>query len=133
MWPASWKTAVTCPLILHSAGRTAADCKSGSVRSTSLHRVQRLDGVLSLPAFLAMPFFLEGRVFRLNLGGVAEHQFHQVGRGRGGDDRAAKPLLHQLRRQPAVVDVGVGQQHGVEISRSRMGLGSQLRARYARS
>ncbi len=63
-----------------------------------------------------MPFLFEGRVFGLNLGRVAEHQFDQVGRGEGGDDGAAKTLLHQLRRQSAVVDVGVRQQHRVEIA-----------------
>ena len=80
-----------------------------------LHGKQRLDRVFPLPAFLAMPLLLERGVFRLNLGRVAKHQFHQIGRGRRGDDRAAKSLPHQFRGQSAMIDVGMGQQHGVEI------------------
>ena len=82
------------------------------------HRVERLLGVFSLPAFLAVPLLLEGRVFRLNLGRIAEHHRHQVGRGRGGHHRAAKTLLHQLGQQPAVVDMGVGQKHHVDVART---------------
>ena len=86
------------------------------------HRVERLHGLPAPASFLAMPFLLEGGVFRLNLGGVAEHQLDQVGRGGGGDDRAAKTLLHQLRRQSAVVHVGVRQQQGVEIAEPQRAL-----------
>ena len=64
---------------------------------------------------MALP--LEGGVFSLNLGGIAKHQFHQIGRGRGGEDRSSKALADQLRRQTAVVHVGVGQQHGVELAK----------------
>ena len=82
-----------------------------------LHGIERLDGIFALPAFLAMPLLLERGVFRLNLGRVAEHQFDQIGRGGGGENRPAIAFLHQFRHQPAMIDVRVGEQHDVEFRR----------------
>ena len=50
--------------------------------------VERLDGILALAAFLAVSPLLVGRIFRLDLGRIAQHQRSQIGRRRGGDDRA---------------------------------------------
>ena len=45
----------------------------------------------------------------------------------GRVDRAAVAGLDQQRQQPAVVEVGVGQQDGVELARARRRTGSRLR------
>ena len=80
-----------------------------------------LDGLLAPTAFLPMPFLLERGVFRLNLGGVAKNQFDQIGRGEGREDRASESILHQFRRQAAVVYVRVRQQNRIDIAKPDRG------------
>jgi hypothetical protein len=48
---------------------------------------------------------------------VLEQHIQQIGGGRRGIDGPAKALCRQLGQQPAVVDVGMGQQHKVDAAR----------------
>src|SRR4051812_3046483 len=53
-------------------------------------------------------------VFLLNVGGIGQHDGTEVSAGRGGVDRSVEALLDQERKPPAMVDVGVAQNHGVD-------------------
>ena len=70
----------------------------------------RLAGALGLAA---LPLGL----LHLDVGRVAQHDVAQLHRGGAGIDRAAEALLPQQRQQARVVDVGVGQQHEVQLRR----------------
>jgi hypothetical protein len=48
---------------------------------------------------------------------VLEQHIQQIGGGRRGIDGPAKAPCRQLGQQPAVVDVGMGQQHKVDAAR----------------
>ena len=89
--------------------------------------VQRLDLRLALVA-LAVEI---GGVFFLNLGGVAEHDGGQGARGRRAVDRAGEALLDQVGQVAAVVDVGVAEQHRVDVSRAegKLAVAARLSAR----
>ena len=56
-------------------------------------------------------------IHHLDVGAVLEQHVQQIGRGRRGVDRASKAACRQLGQQPAVVDVGMGQQHKVDAAR----------------
>ena len=68
-------------------------------------------GVLPLPARLAL------RELLLELAGVEEDQPGQLAGALRRDDPAAIALVHDVRDQSAVVEVGVGQEHDVERAR----------------
>ena len=57
------------------------------------------------------------RELLLELRRVEEHEPGQLGGGRRAHDRAPEALLDQQREQPAVVEVGVGEDDGVERRR----------------
>ena len=68
----------------------------------------RLGGVFPMPPFPALGEFL------LKLGGVAQHDGGQVGRGGGGVDRPAVSRRDQSGEPTAMVEVGMGQQDRVK-------------------
>ncbi len=70
-----------------------------------------LVGVALLPARVALGELL------VELARVEQDQGRQLDRSGGRVDRAAVPGLHSSGQQPAVVEVGVGQQHRVELGR----------------
>lgn len=76
--------------------------------------VQRLNRRLALAC---APAVLPLGVFLLQEGRIQQHQFEQLAAGFGGMDRAAIPLGHQTRQQPAVIEVGVGNDHGIQAAR----------------
>ena len=55
--------------------------------------------------------------FFLQVGGVQHHQPRQFGRRLGGDDLAAKTPLHQERQPPAMIEMGMGQEHKIDRAR----------------
>ena len=79
-------------------------------------RVERLLRILPFAAFLAVPLLFEAGVFRLDLGRIAEQQVDQIGRGAVARILPRKPSCTSLRQQAAMVDVGVGQQHDVDVA-----------------
>ena len=50
------------------------------------------------------------------MGGVQQHDVHEVGRHTGGEDAALEALLHQHGHPAGVVDMGVGNQHKVNAA-----------------
>ena len=52
----------------------------------------------------------------LNMGGVQQHDVHEVGRQAGGEDAALEPLLHQHGHPAGMVDMGVGDEHKVNAA-----------------
>ena len=52
----------------------------------------------------------------LNVGGVQQHDIHEVGRHAGGEDAALKALLHQHGHPAGMVDMGVGDEHEVDAA-----------------
>jgi hypothetical protein len=86
------------------------------LRETGLrldHRVERRRGGFAPPAPALAPL----RFLFLDVGGVEEHHFEQVGRRFRGVDRPAEAFRRQPRQQPRVVDVRVRDQHEVERAR----------------
>ena len=67
--------------------------------------------VALLPAGLALGELL------VELAGVEQDERGQLDRAGGGVDPAAIALLDQQRQQPAMVEVGVGQQDRIELAR----------------
>ena len=51
------------------------------------------------------------------MGAVAKHEAADVCCGPGAVHRALEALLHDARQIPAVVDMGMGQQHAVDFCR----------------
>ena len=90
-----------------------------------LHRLQHMDGLLGVHqgvkrlhrrqsgalALLVVPV----GVPLLDVGGVPEHDAHQLGGQAGGEDTAVEALLHQQGQAAGVVDVGVGNQNIVDV------------------
>ncbi len=76
-------------------------------------RVQRLDQALALAQ--ASPVFVFG-VLLVQRGGVLEHDLAQVARRPVGVNRPAKTGLHQQRQPAGVIQMGMGQDHGVEVA-----------------
>ena len=70
-----------------------------------------LVGVALLPARLALGELL------VELARVEQDERGQLDGAGGGVDRSFVPVLDQQRQQAAVVEMGMGQQHGVEIGR----------------
>ena len=81
-----------------------------------MHGIKRFYREGAFAAFAAVPLLLEGRVFRLDLGRIAEQHLNQLAGRRGGQDLAVEAVGHELRQQPAMVDMGVCQQHEIEIA-----------------
>ena len=54
------------------------------------------------------------RLLFLQMGGVEHHQPGEFARRAGGDDLAAEAALVKQRYAPAMVEMGVGQQQGVD-------------------
>ena len=54
------------------------------------------------------------RLFLLQTGTVGQHHAHQPTSVGGDMYRAAKPSLHEARKVTAVIEVGVGDDHGVD-------------------
>ena len=52
----------------------------------------------------------------LNVGGVQQHDVHEVGRHTGGEDAALEALLHQHGHPAGMVDMGVGNEHEVDTA-----------------
>ena len=72
---------------------------------------RRLRGIALLPARIALGELL------VELAGVQQDERREFDRPGGGVDRTGVAGLDQDRQQPAVVEVGVGQQDGVERRR----------------
>jgi len=68
-------------------------------------------------AFLLMAFFLEGRVFFLDLGGVHKDDRQEIGGGRSRQDRSRKSVADKPGDEAAVVEVGMGQKQKVYFIR----------------
>ena len=77
-----------------------------------------LVGVALLPARLALGELL------VELARVEEDERRELDRARGRVDRAAVAGLDQQRDEAAMVEVGMGQEHGVEVGRRRRRTGS---------
>lgn len=52
----------------------------------------------------------------LNVGGIQQHDVHEVSRHTGGEDAALKALLHQHGDPAGMVDMGVGDEHEVDAA-----------------
>ena len=64
--------------------------------------------------------------------GIGEHVFQQVRRRLRAPDRTIEPFSGETRQKPGVVDMGVGQHHGIDmtrIERERLGIEPLQRAR----
>ncbi len=59
------------------------------------------------------------RVLLLNVGGVQQHDGHELGREAGGKDGTLESLFDQQRDPAGVVDVGMGHQHRVDLVGSK--------------
>ena len=77
------------------------------------HAVQRLDQLLSGPLAAAIDAF---DVLGLDLGRVAEDQVRQFAGRRRAEDGAVAAGFDQQRQAARVVQVGMGQQHGVQFA-----------------
>ena len=75
-----------------------------------LEGIEGDDGGLSAPVGLLVQI---GGVGLLDVGGIAQHDRQKVGGGGGGMDGVAVALLGQGGDVAAVVDMGVGQDHGI--------------------
>ena len=64
--------------------------------------------------FLAVGVFC---ILLLKITAVLEDQFGHVAGGRGGEDAAAKAVAHQLRQIAGMVEMGVGQDDGIDAGR----------------
>ena len=106
----------SCPLggLAQPLGQRLVVGPSRSTASDSDLRVRRLCrarcGVAPVPA--------RGEL-DLQLRRVAQHDLREVDRGAGGVDRPAIAGAHQCRDAPAVVEVGVREQHRVQRRRRR--------------
>ena len=79
-----------------------------------LLRVQRRDGREPLPA---VSFVDKLRILLLYMGAVPEHHLAQALRRAGAKNRSPEPLMHECRKIPAVVDMGVGKHDSGNIRR----------------
>ena len=77
-------------------------------------------GVLRLhhrpPAALGLAVFPLG-ILLLDVGGILQHDLAQVGGGIGGVDRPPEAVFVHIGDAPRVVDVGVGEQNGLDLRR----------------
>ena len=81
-------------------------------RHLLLTRFRRsLIGVAAPEARLALGELL------LQLARIEQHQAGQFDRARGGEDGSLEAARHDVRNQAAVVEVGVGEQDGVQLGR----------------
>ena len=78
-----------------------------------LDRVDRLDRRPAAP--LVAPVQLVDLAL-LDVAGVGQHDLTEIAAAGGGVDRAAESRLHQLGQEAGVIDVGVGQEHRVDLS-----------------
>ena len=76
-----------------------------------------------------MPPFGAHPVALLDVGAVGEHHLREIDGGGGRIDRTAKAERPQARQQPAVVDVGMRQQHEIERLRIEAPVAPVQRAR----
>ena len=58
----------------------------------------------------------------LDMGGVPEHDAHKLSGQASGEDAAVEALLHQKGQAAGVVDVGVGDEHIVDVIGSEVQL-----------
>src|SRR6185436_19280545 len=69
----------------------------------------RVTAVAALPRIARLLF--------LELGGILEHERGERPRRSGAPDRSAESFGDELRQQPAVIEVGVGEEDAVELAR----------------
>jgi hypothetical protein len=77
-------------------------------------RIQRGDRVRVLAAAPGA-MRAAARFFLLQVGGVLHHQARQLARGGGRHDLAAEPAPGQQRQTAAVIQVGMGEQHMIDL------------------
>ena len=71
-----------------------------------------------LPSQSAGPLLAAARLLALDLGAVEEDQAGQLGRGSGEEDGPAEALAHDDGQEAAVVEMGVGDEEGIDVSGS---------------
>ena len=71
-------------------------------------------GITAAATFMAVAAALEVSIFFLYFGRVEQHHLGDVGGGVGAVDVALEALNANFRDKPGVVQVGVGQQDGIE-------------------
>src|SRR5678815_4510462 len=74
--------------------------------------VERLDG---RQAFLRALFRKELRIGPLNLGGVLQHDGHEIACGEGGVDVSGEPIAAKVRQVAAMIDVRMTEQHAIDL------------------
>ncbi len=79
------------------------------------HGEERDFGVGARTAFPGVSLFLEGRVLLLDMAGVEKNDPGHVGGGLGRHDAPGEAVPDEERQASAVVQVGVGQQAGVDV------------------
>jgi hypothetical protein len=80
-----------------------------------LDRVQRYFRVETPAAFLLMALFLEGSIFFLHPSRIQDHYRKQLLRCRRQQDISSKPFLDELRDEPRVVQVNVGEEETMDL------------------
>ncbi len=83
-------------------------------RKTVRFRVKRLEGRLTGPITSAV---VPHRVAFLDPPRVGEHEFEEIGSRGGAPDLAVEPFGDEPRQQPAVIDMGVGENDGIDMLR----------------
>ncbi len=78
------------------------------------HGVQRLHRLAPAEAALLAGFPL--RFHFLDVGGILQHDVHQVARGRGAVDVALEAFARHARQKAGVVDVGVGDEKEGDVA-----------------
>jgi hypothetical protein len=68
-------------------------------------------------AFLLMALFLLGRVLFLELAGIEKHDGEEVGRRRRHQNLVPEALPDELREEPGVVEMDVGEEDEIERPR----------------
>ena len=111
-WPAGISVAFR-PLASRSGSLKSTGCSSFQRALGIGHRVQRL-GRRVLGVAVAVG---ERGLLLLQVGAVAQHHLGQPAGARRGPHRPAVAGPHQRRQPAAVVEVGVGEDHRVELAR----------------
>ena len=79
-----------------------------------VHRVQRFDIFFPLPSvFSSLPL----GIHLLDMGGIPEHYLTQFSRRRRCNDFTPESIPDQFGNSPAVINVGMGQDQGINFSR----------------